>query len=166
MQVRAREAGDVERLEALIDGERQARQRDRYRMALLAIRGWEAPEIAEALSSSRRTVQAWVYRYRDEGIDGLRPRPLPGRSPKLPRESEAALKARLDGGPREEDGVCTLRGRDVQRILKEEFGVVYSLDGVYDLLERLGYACLKPRPRHEKNDPAAVEAFKASAPLL
>ena len=36
----------------------------------------------------------------------------------------------------------------------------------YDLLERLGYSCLTPRPLHEKSDPAAIEHFKANAPLL
>ena len=51
-------------------------------------------------------------------------------------------------------------------ILEREFGVKYSLDGAYDLLERLGYSCLAPRPRHEKNDPAAVAQFKEQAPLL
>lgn len=69
-------------------------------------------------------------------------------------------------GPREGDGVCTLRGKDAVRILNGEFGVAYSLNGVYDLLHRLGFSCLSPRPRHEKNDPAAMEAFKERAPLL
>ena len=58
------------------------------------------------------------------------------------------------------------RGRDVVAILEREFGVKYSLDGAYGLLERLGYSCLSPRPLHEKNDPAAVADFKARAPLL
>ncbi|MFC1781069.1 transposase [Planctomycetota bacterium] len=40
-----------------------------------------------------------------------------------------------------------------QRLLEREFGVVYSLWGVYDLLHRLGYSCLCPRPQHEKADP-------------
>ena len=35
----------------------------------------------------------------------------------------------------------------------------YTLDGVYDLLHRLRLSCLAPRPRHRKNDPAAVAAF-------
>ena len=51
-------------------------------------------------------------------------------------------------------------------ILEREFGISYTLDGAYDLLHRLGYSCLKPRPRHERADPAAVEAFKRQAPLL
>jgi transposase len=44
--------------------------------------------------------------------------------------------------------------------------VSYSLDGAYDLLERLGYSCLTPRPLHAKSDPAAMDHFKQNAPFL
>src|SRR5205085_6430073 len=136
MQVSEREAGDGGRLSDLARSERDALRRDRYRAVVLALQGKEALEIAEGLDRSRRSVQDWVYAYRDGGIDAIQPTPRPGRTPKLPREREAELKARLDAGPRPEDGVCTLRGKDVVRILEREFGVRYSLDGVYDLLER------------------------------
>ncbi|UCE48281.1 MAG: winged helix-turn-helix domain-containing protein, partial [Phycisphaerales bacterium] len=46
---------------------------------------------------------------------------------------------------------------------EKEFGVLYTLDGVYKLLHRLGYSCLKPRPRHEKADPAVQQAFKKTS---
>lgn len=83
------------------------------------------------------------------------------------KERDAELRARLEAGPRESDGVCTLRGRDVQRILDEEFGVKYSLQAVYDTLHRLGYSCLVPRPRHEKQDPEPQAKFKEElAPIL
>ena len=62
--------------------------------------------------------------------------------------------------------MCTLRGKDVVRILESEFGVRYTLGGAYDLLERLGYSCLSPRPLHEKAGPQRVEHFKQHAPLL
>jgi transposase len=166
MLVMEREAGDFERLEQLMDQERVALRRDRYRAVRLALQGKEAVDIADRLDRSRRSVQDWVYAYRDGGIDAIQPKPRPGRRPKLPREREAELKARLDAGPRLEDGVCTLRGKDVVRILDQEFGVRYSLDGVYDLLERLNYSCLAPRPRHEKGDPAAQQEFKEQAPFL
>ncbi|MFN0134366.1 MAG: winged helix-turn-helix domain-containing protein, partial [Phycisphaerales bacterium] len=72
-----------------------------------------------------------------------------------------------DAGPTDADGVCTLRGKDVRRILEHEFGVKYTLDGVYPLLHRLGCSCLAPRPRHEKQDLAAQRKFKdESAPFL
>lgn len=65
-----------------------------------------------------------------------------------------------------EDGVCTLRGRDAQHILEQEFGVRYSLSTAYSLLHALGLSCLAPRPRHEKNNQAAMARFKESAPFL
>ena len=167
MDVREREGGDVARLEALIASERGAKQRDRYRMALLALRGWDAVGIAAALSSNRRTVQAWVYRYRDGGIGALRPLKPPGHKPRLPPERGGEFIARITAGPRAGDGVCTLRARDAQRILLDEFGVKYELQSVYDLMHRLGLSCLKPRPRHEHSDPEAMKEFREErAPFL
>ncbi|MFO0829214.1 MAG: winged helix-turn-helix domain-containing protein [Phycisphaerales bacterium] len=115
---------------------------------------------------SRRQVQAWAYAYRDGGIDAIHPPPGPGRRTKLPREREDELRARIDAGPRPEDGVCTLRGKDVVRILKREFGVSYSLDGANRVLRRLGYWSLRPRPRHEKKDLAKQQEFVERALLL
>lgn len=166
MNVSERSAGDVDELTLRVACGPDALQRDRYRAVLMAPEGDEAVEIAEALGRARRSVQDWVYAYRDGGVDNLLPGKSPGRPTKLPREREAAFEARPEEGPRPEDGVCTLRGRDVVSILQREFGVTYSLDGAYDLLERLGYSCPTPRPRHEENDPAAVAEFKAQAPLL
>jgi len=167
MHVKERQVGDRRRLAGAIRRERDALRRDRLRAVLLALDGAEAEEIAARIGRSRRSVQDWVYRYRDGGIERIHPPRRPGRTPKLPREREAELRARLDAGPRPEDGVCTLRGRDVVRILEREFGVKYTLDGVYDLLERLGYRCLAPRPRHENHDPEAQRKFREEvAPFL
>ncbi len=105
MRVIAREAGDVARLEEMAASERDGKQRDRWRMALLALKGWEGAEIAEALSSNRGAVQAWVYRYRDGGIGALRPVKSKGQRPLLPPERNAEFVARLTAGPRESNGV-------------------------------------------------------------
>jgi len=166
MRVTEREAGDVERLEALVAAEQRAKQRDRYRMALLAIRGHPKKDIAALLGVSMSVVEEWAYRYRDGGIDALTPKKQPGRKPRLSPDRHAEFKARITAAPRESDGVCTLRGKDAVRILNDEFNVEYTLNGAYGLLHRLNLSCLTPRPRHEKNDPEAMEAFKKSAPLL
>ncbi len=47
-----------------------------------------------------------------------------------------------------------------------EFGVHYTLDGVYDLMKRLNLSCLKPRPCHRKNDEHAMRQWVEDAPLL
>lgn len=166
MDVTERALGDVGELQRRAAGERDALRRDRYRAVLMALDGKEAEQIAEALGRARRSVQDWAYTYRDGGIEAIQPKPRPGRNPKLPRDREAQLLARLDAGARAEDGVCTLRGKDVVRILEQEFGVKYSLGGAYDLLWRLGYSCLTPRPLHEKSDPQAIADFQIQAPLL
>lgn len=166
MRVSEREPGDVDRLEALIRAERDAKQRDRYRMALYAIGGRQKKDIAELLAAPKSVVEQWAYRYRDGGIEALLPKKQPGRAPTLPPERYAEFKDRFTAAPRPSDGVCTLRGKDAVRILNDEFGVAYTLSGVYGLLKRLNLSCLTPRPRHEKNDTEAMEAFKKSAPLL
>jgi len=99
MRVTERRPGDVAELTRQARTERNALQRDRYRAVLLALDGQEAVAIAAALGRARRSVQDWVYAYRDGGIDDLRPGKSPGRPTKLPREREAELRARLDAGP-------------------------------------------------------------------
>jgi transposase len=167
MLIKEREKGDLKKLTTLAGKERDAEQRDRLRAAALAVEGAETLEIERMLARSRGFVQRWAYAYRDGGIDAIATTPHPGKPARLPADRHDELRARLDAGPRPEDGVCTLRGRDVQRILAEEFGVEYSLQAVYDTLHRLGYSCLKPRPRHERQDPEAQNRFKEEvAPFL
>ena len=166
MLVSLRDPSDLVWLDERIAQEHNAKQRDRYRVVRLALDGEETLAIARAVARSRKFVQAWVYRYRDRGRDALAPLKQTGRRPKLPVEQHERLKQRLDAGPRSADHVCTLRGRDIRRIMEVEFGVVYSSSGVYELLHRLDYSSLKPRPKHRKTDDAQQGQFKIDSPLL
>ena len=152
-----------QRLQPLADREVRADRALRLRTVLLAKQGFTAPEIATCTGFSRRSVQEWVARYNAEGLDGLNTKAGRGRKPPLSPEQEEQLQQRLDAGPLPEDGVCTLRGKDVQRILAQEFGQLRSLNAVYGLLHRLGYSSLVPRPRHPQGDPAAQDEFKKSS---
>jgi transposase len=140
--------------------ESNAKQRDRYRAVVLALEGFNEPEIRLRLGRSRGFIQRWVYAYRDKGIGGLVAKKPHGQPPKLPRDCEAELKTLLDqpGAPR--------RGRDVAALLKAQFGTSYSVRGALLLLHRLGYAPLKPRPVNPKKDPAAETQWLQAAPLL
>ena len=166
MLIQLRDGEDLLELQRRIRQETNAKQRDRYRAVLLALQGQSAPDIVRHTGRSRRFVQRWAYVYRDLGLASIGERPRSGRPTRLPRNQEALLKQRLEAGAQPDDGVCSLRGRDICRILEQEFGVHYTLDGAYDLLHRLGYSYLKPRPRHRKNDPLALAQFQKQAPLL
>jgi transposase len=112
-------------------------------------------------------VDQWVARYRGGGLSALRPRKAKGRTPGLTPEQGQAFKARVLAGPAEADGgVCRLGGSDARRILSQEFGKQMTLGAVYKLMHRLGLSCLRPRPRHRKNDPKAAEQWLERAPLL
>ena len=152
-----------QQLQRLADQEPRADLAKRLRTVLLAKQGYTAPEIATCTGFARRSVQEWVARYNSAGLDGLQTQSGRGRKPLLNSQEEEQLKQRLDAGPVPDDGVCALRGQDVQRILKEEFGRLRSLNAVYNLLHRLGYSSLAPRPQHPQADPAAQEDFKKSS---
>jgi transposase len=166
MDVQERTAGERESLRALVQRESNAAQRDRYRAIALAIDGLLTNEIIEKLDRSRGFVQRWVYAYRDGGLDAIVAKKAPGNKSRISEEQCEKLRARLLAGPTEDDGIVEFRGRDIQHVLESEFGVKYSLNGVYDLLHRMEFSWLAPRPRHRKADSEAQEAFKASAPFL
>jgi transposase len=163
-----RDPADETQLHDLIATTSQAQQRDRYRAALLGASGQETQAIIDTLARSRGFVQRWAYAYRDGGVPALKAKRRGGSRPRLDPTAEQRLRERVLAGPlaKVDQGVCTLRGREVQRILELEFKQSYSLGGAYDLLRRIGFSCLRPRPVHPKNDPKAMAQWLMDAPLL
>ena len=166
MNVKLHHPKDIQRLRYRSRKEPSAKQRDRYRAVLLALEGQSAEAIMETLDRSRNFVQRWVYAYRDSGINAIYPIRQTGRPRKLTELEEVQLRERILAGPKPQEAVCSLRGEDARRIIESEFGVRYSLPGVYVLLHRLGLSPLMPRPRHKKNDPETMRQWLEQAPLL
>jgi transposase len=166
MRVEWQEAGDAERLREWILAERQAKQRDRFRVVLLAGEGLGArqectrEEIAAAVGRSRQFVDQWVGRYRREGVAGLYAHKQPGAEPKLSVAQQAELLGWLERGPTPEEKLAAYNGPILREKIQEHFGKLYSLAGVYALLHRLGYNDLMPRTTHPDTEPEVLEAFK------
>ncbi len=166
MKVDWKETTDEQRLAELVASSSNAKQRDRYRVVLIAGRGLgDEPElqreqIAASVGRSRQFVDQWVGRYRRGGIEALIPKPQPGATRRLSPQQEAQLCAMLEAGPEPEEGIAAYNGPILREKIQQRFGKLYSLNGVYKLLHRLGYNDLMPRPRHPDTDPAALEAFK------
>jgi transposase len=170
MKVDWRDAADERRLAELVARTADAKQRDRYRVVLIAGAGLgNEPElgreqIAAAVGRSRQFVDQWVGRYRTGGVGALVPRPQPGAARRLTPDQEAQLCQMLESGPPPEVGVAAYNGPILrEEVERRRFGKVYSLNGIYKPLHRLGYNDLMPRPRHPDADPAALEAFKKTS---
>jgi transposase len=124
------------------------------------LEGMEHEEAARLAGLSRSAAYEWHNRYEEDGIEGLRDRPRPGRQPRVDAVTSARFKERITAGAElERDGVVAFRAVDAQRILKEEFEIDCSLSSTYRLLHRLKLSWLAPRPRHPQADATAQAAF-------
>ena len=158
-------------------GKGDARTRVQLQAIVLAKQGRSAPDVAQTLGQSRRTIQQWVHDYNQGGVEALQDRRGPGHARGnhryLTSDQEQWVRKCLDdagmphartrgndNGDGNDHTSSTLRAIDVQQIIEQHFGVVYQLGGIYALLHRLGYSWLMPRPRHPHADVAAQELFK------
>ena len=132
----------------------------RYQAVILAIQGHSATEVTQALGCSVRAVQNWVARYNQGGLQALAERPHTWRRPRLSGPELLRFQERLEAGPTPEDGICTFYGRDLQRILVLEFGVLMSLQAGDVLLHRHGFSSLMPRPQHKDADEELQAIFQ------
>jgi transposase len=145
MNVDWKDAADERRLSELVGGTANAKQRDRYRVVLIAGQGLggepelDRARIAAVVGRSRQFVDQWVGRYRKGGIDALTPRRQPGAARRLTPGQEAELCAMLEAGPPPDEGIAAYNGPILRERIERRFGKVYSLNGVYKLLHRLGY---------------------------
>ena len=156
-------AGAVTELAAGLRIEKRSVNQIRLRAVLTVARGEHVPAVAKALSVGERAIRNWVHAYNESGVEGLADKRA-GRVCRLSAEDQSRLQERIRSGSLETDGVCSLRGQDIRRILQREFGADYAASSVYYLLHhQLGFSYLKPRPLHRKTDPAAQEAFKKTS---
>jgi transposase len=172
MNVEWKTAHDAQRLLELTRDTADAKQRDRYRVVLIAGEGLgeqselQREQIAASVGRSRQFVDEWIGRYRRGGIEALMPKRQPGARSKLSGDEQRDLCSMLDAGPDPEEGLAAFNGPIIRQKIQERFGKLMSLSGVYALLHRLGYNDLMPRTTHPDTDPAELDAFKKSCPSV
>ena len=154
----------VQEISSLIRKERDARIHQRLVAMKFILQGLHIPEVANRLGISERPLRKWVHRFNQRGPSALCDAPRSGQPPKLKGEQVGKFKKRVRKGITSKDNTCSLNGKDLQQILKDEFNVEYSLSGTYFVLHRLGFSCLCPRPQHPQADIESQEAFKKTAP--
>ena len=150
----------IDELKKLFRKEKNSRSATRIRAVYLAMMGKSAPEIAQLLGYRRRAVQNWIYAYNKKGLQGLQDTTGRGQRCKLNTDQLQWLRQRIEEGPSPNDGPCVFHGKDIQKMIYEQFGVTYHLHSIYKLLHRLGYSYVSSRPEHPKGDPQKRETFK------
>ena len=165
MKVRWKSPEDPEQLRTRIAEQTHARQRDRYRVVLIAGEGLgkkpelQREEIAAVVGRSRQFVDSWVGRYRSGGVEALVAKRQKGNKPALTQEQQKQLCELLDQGPKPEEGLAAYNGPIIKQKIEDLFGKTLTLGSVYRILHRLGYNDLMPRTTHPDTSPEAMEAF-------
>jgi transposase len=124
--------------------------------------GAHPEDVAVALGLHRKTVYAWLAKYREGGKDALKARPVPGRPPKLGGAQLSRLYALIAGqDPRQMQFEFALWTREmIRELIRREFGVALSVVSVGRLLRKLGMSPQRPLHRAYQQDPGAVERWK------
>jgi transposase len=112
-------------------------------------------------------VRDWVLAFNAEGPPRLIDGKAPGNRPLLNAEQREALQQIVEAGPNPAvDGVVRWRLVDLAQWVFAEFGISVSPQTLSRMLRGMDYRKLTARPRHHAQDPAALEAFKKTAPRV
>jgi transposase len=128
----------------------------------LVLEGVSRTDAAESCAMDRQTLRDWVHRYNAHGADGLSDQPRRnGPQPRLSAEQQTAVEDWVErGADLKRDGVVRWRRIDLQRRIKQTFGVCLHERTVGKLLRKLSFRRLSVRPQHPQSDPAAQASFR------
>lgn len=155
---------DAQKLRVLAKSKRDPRQVRRL-LALAAVYdGMSRAEAAKVGGMDRQTLRDWAHRFNAEGPEGLKNRSGAGRPRLLSEAQMAELSEIVETGPDPQtDGVVRWRRIDLQQVIEERFGVVYSERGISSLLAALSFSHISARPQHPKQEERVIEAFKKTS---
>src|SRR5690242_14337581 len=122
--------------------------------------GWKQQDIAAALGVTPGAVSQWLKRGREQGVEGLRRHPAPGRQPRLTAGQLAQLPALVERGPeaygfRGQVWTC----KRVAEVIRRTFGVSYHPAHVSRLLHAAHHSVQQPKERASQRNAAAIQVW-------
>lgn len=152
-------------LRQLAKRSRDTNQSRRLLSLAAVLDGMTRGEAARIGGMDRQTLRDWVHRFNAQGPDGLKDIHAGGPRSRLSAEQKAALAQIVEMGPDPAvDGLVRWRRIDLQRVIKERFGVEYHERHVGTLLKELGFSRLSGRPQHPQQDGRVIDMFKKTSP--
>jgi len=153
-----------EELHELYRKEENSKAQIRLLAALLRKEGMTLEEISKKVKYPLTTVGDWLRRIYFEGISRRYSIRQSGRPKRLTREQEIELDLFLSQSPQKAGLPFVLwTTKLVRTFIEQQYGVVYKIRQVRNLLNRLGFSCQKPRPAHRKASKKLQEAFKKTS---
>lgn len=125
-------------------------------------------KIAVALDRSVRTVYRCVAQVREQGVERLLARQLPGAPLKLSsRQRQTLVRDLLAGAMAHGFSTDLWTAPRVQRLIREKYGVDYHVNYVPTLLKALRFTPQKPECRaRERNEDAITHWLECDWPRI
>ena len=143
----------------------ESRYDHRLHGLLLLTGGQSCQQISDLFGEDRRTVQRWVKRFEEHGLDGMRDGERPGRPAGLDDKQWASLERDLRRSASDFGHIGHLwDGKLLSAHLEQRYKVVLGVRQCQRIFRQLGFRLRKPRPQVAQSDPVLVAAFKKTAP--
>ena len=142
-------------------GTPQQLERLRRQAIRLLKAGKHLSAVARQLGASKSSVFRWDAAYKKKGGNGLRPKPTPGRPPKLSTAQKRQLANLLLAGPLaygHRPDLWTLKR--IAQLIRRRFRIPYHPNHVWRLLQGMGWSCQKPERRALQRDEETIAHWK------
>jgi len=136
----------------------------RRNIVRLSKEGHKTSQIALILDVSERMVQSALKAYKEQGIEGIKPKKRgrrKGEKRLLTREQEREIQRIIvEKTPEQLKFKCCLWTRKaIHELIQSKYGIALNLSTLGYYLERWGYSVQRPVKRARQQDPARVEAW-------
>lgn len=136
----------------------------RLDVILLICDGHSLTYIADLFRIRSTTVQRWIHRLNESGLDGLKDQPGRGRRSRLSREDYERLRGDLEKSPQFFGyDVARWDGKLLSHHLKVQYGIGLKVRQCQNLFKKLGFSLQRPRKMPAGADPEKREAFKKNS---
>jgi transposase len=132
----------------------------RRKAVSLLKQGYSYQAVARLVQSSISSLVRWMQAFRGKGKAGLKPRPTPGRPPRLQPRQKRELVAMLEAGA-SAAGYRTemwTSGRVAEQI-RRRWKIAYHPGHVWKILVALGWSCQKPERRALQRQPQKIREW-------
>ena len=133
----------------------------RRRKAIELMESGEKPAtVARRVNSALSSVYLWWQQFRKHGNDGLKPKPTPGRTPRLSKVQQKKLIRFLLKGAKAAGYSTELWTLErIAELIENKFDVQYHPSHVWKLLRKLDWSSQKPERRSLDRDEDEIKKW-------
>lgn len=110
-------------------------------------------KVADVFDITRTTLMSWIDRFASYGTEGLKIREGRGRKHRLSNAETEQIRIMIEDNPN-----ITIKALGIK--ISELFDKRLSVGAIHNLITKLKFSYITPRPSHHKKDKSSMSEFK------